>query len=80
MCKSVAFAATVYAAGDAAKAQEPRGVKIVGINHISYPCPDYTKVRDWCVSVLGMESVPGGDNGQKGKSEFVPRRCADCKA
>jgi len=58
-CKTVALAATVYAAGDAARAQAPRGFKLIGINHISYTCPDYAKVRDWYVSVLGMESTPG---------------------
>src|SRR6267154_3314062 len=57
-CKTVALAATVYAAGDAANAQAPRGFKIIGVNHLSYTCPDYAQVRDWYVSVLGMESTP----------------------
>ena len=30
-CKTVALAATVYAAGDAAKAETPRGFKMLGI-------------------------------------------------
>jgi catechol 2,3-dioxygenase-like lactoylglutathione lyase family enzyme len=71
-CKTVALAATVYAAGDAAKAQAPRGFKMIGINHISYTCPDYAKVRDWYVSVLGMESAPGKDNGQRANLMFGP--------
>jgi hypothetical protein len=29
------LAATVYAAGDAANAQTPRGLKMIGINHVS---------------------------------------------
>ena len=66
-CKTVTLAATVYAAGDAAKAQAPRGFKMIGINHISYTCPDYNKVRDWYISVLGMESTPGKDSGKRAK-------------
>jgi len=64
-CKTVALAATVYAAGDAAKAQAPRGFKMLGINHISYACPDYAKARDFYASVLGMDKTPGKDNGQR---------------
>ena len=71
-CEAVTLAATVYAAGDAAKAQAPRGFKMIGINHISYTCPDYAKVRDWYVSVLGMESTPGKDNGQRANLMFGP--------
>jgi len=71
-CKTVALAATVYAAGDAAKAQAPRGFKMIGINHISYTCPDYTKVRDWYASVLGMEKTPGRDDGRRANLMFGP--------
>jgi catechol 2,3-dioxygenase-like lactoylglutathione lyase family enzyme len=71
-CKTVALAATVYAAGDAANAQAPRGFKMLGINHISYTCPDYTKVRDWYVTHLGMTSTPGKDNGQRANLMFGP--------
>ncbi len=46
-CKSVALAAAVYGAGDAAQAQVQRGFKIIGINHMSYTCPDHAKARDW---------------------------------
>ena len=73
-CKTVALAAAVYAAGDTARAQAPRGLKMIGVNHISYTCPDYTKVRDWYVSVLGMESAPGKDNGQRANLMFGPSR------
>jgi catechol 2,3-dioxygenase-like lactoylglutathione lyase family enzyme len=71
-CKTVALAATVYAAGDAAKAQAPRGFKMIGINHISYTCPDYAKARDWYASVLGMERTPGKDSGQRANLMFGP--------
>jgi hypothetical protein len=33
--------ALVYASGDAANAQASRGFKVLGINHISYQCPDW---------------------------------------
>ena len=71
-CKTVALAATVYAAGDAAKAQAPRGFKMLGINHISCTCPDYTKVRDWYVQHLGMASTPGKDSGKRANLMFGP--------
>src|SRR5260370_13961197 len=48
-CKTVALAATVSAAGDTAMAQAPRALKVVGINHGSYTCPDYAKVPGWDV-------------------------------
>jgi catechol 2,3-dioxygenase-like lactoylglutathione lyase family enzyme len=54
-CEAVALAATVYGAGDAAKAAPARGLKMLGVNHISYSCDDYTKVRDYYSSVLGMQ-------------------------
>jgi hypothetical protein len=71
-CETVALAATVYAVGDTARAETPSGLKMIGINHISYTCPDYTKVRDWYVSALGMESAPGKDNGQRANLMFGP--------
>ena len=71
-CKTVALAATVYATGDAANAQAPRGLKMIGINHISYTCPNYAKVRDWYVSILGMTSTPGKDNGKRANLMFGP--------
>jgi hypothetical protein len=46
-CQSVALAALVYASGEAANAQASRGFKVLGVNHISYQCPDYAKARDW---------------------------------
>ena len=55
-CEGVALAATVYAArGATANAAPPSGLKMLGINHISYTCPDYRKARDFYSSVLGMD-------------------------
>ena len=71
-CKTVALAATVYAAGDAANAQAPRGLKLLGINHISYTCPDYAKARDWYAKTLGMGITPGTDNGKRANLQFGP--------
>ncbi len=71
-CKTVALAATVYAAGDAANAQAPRGLKVLGINHLSYTCPDYTKARDFYTSVFGLENVPAKDDGKRANLMFGP--------
>jgi catechol 2,3-dioxygenase-like lactoylglutathione lyase family enzyme len=71
-CQTVALAATVYAAGDAANAEPGHGFKVLGINHISYACPDYTKARDWYTSVLGMVSTPGKDTGKRADLMFGP--------
>ena len=64
-CEGVALAATVYAAGGAdANAQAPAsGLKMLGVNHISYTCPDYRKARDFYSSVLGMEKLK--DDGKE---------------
>jgi catechol 2,3-dioxygenase-like lactoylglutathione lyase family enzyme len=71
-CKAVALAAAVYGAGDAAQAQAQRGFKVIGINHISYTCPDYTKARDWYQSVLNMKITSGRDDGKRANLEFGP--------
>ena len=57
-CEGVALAAVVCAAGGAeANAAQAGGLKMLGINHISYACPDYRKARDFYSSVLGMEKL-----------------------
>jgi len=73
-CKAVALAAVVYGAGDAARAaaQAARGFKIIGINHISYTCPDYAKARDWYASVLNMKSTSARDDGKRANLMFGP--------
>ena len=69
-CQTVALAATVYAAGDAAHAQTSTGFKVLGINHFSYTCPDYTKPRDFFTSVFGLEIAR--DTGQRANLMFGP--------
>jgi catechol 2,3-dioxygenase-like lactoylglutathione lyase family enzyme len=71
-CKTVALAATVYAAGDAANAQATRGFKVIGVNHLSYSCPDYTRARDFFINVFGLENAPGKDNGRQANLTFGP--------
>ncbi len=71
-CKAVALAAAVYGAGDVAQAQAQRGFKIIGINHISYACPDYAKARDWYASVLNMKSASTRDDGNRANLMFGP--------
>jgi catechol 2,3-dioxygenase-like lactoylglutathione lyase family enzyme len=57
VCEGVAIATTVYAAGGAAKAAPARGLKMLGVNHISYACPDYRKARDFYSTVVGMDKL-----------------------
>ena len=73
-CQTVALAATVYAAGDAANAQTGTGFKVLGINHVSYTCPDYTKARDFYASVFGLENVAKKDNGKQANLAFGPEQ------
>src|SRR5580704_11442774 len=73
-CKAVALAAAVYGAGDAAQAQAQRGFKVIGINHFSYTCPDYTKARDWYASVLNMKSEDTRDDGKRSNLMFGPEQ------
>jgi catechol 2,3-dioxygenase-like lactoylglutathione lyase family enzyme len=72
-CETLALAATVYAAGEsAANAAPARGLNMLGINHISYNCPDYARARDWYTSVFSMESTPGKDSGKRANLMFGP--------
>jgi catechol 2,3-dioxygenase-like lactoylglutathione lyase family enzyme len=71
-CQTVALAAVVYGAGDAANAQASRGFKVLGVNHISYRCPDYIKARDWYSSVLGMQVAPGRETEKLANLMFGP--------
>jgi len=71
-CESVALAASVYAVAGPAQAQTTSGFKTIGVNHISYTCPDYTKARDFYTSVFGLRSTPGKDNGKRANLEFGP--------
>ena len=54
-CETVALAATVFAAGTEANAAPASGLKILGVNHISYACPDYKVARDWYAKVFNTK-------------------------
>ena len=69
-CQTVALAATVFAAGDAAHAQSSTGFKVLGINHFSYTCPDYTRARDFFISVFALDSAK--DTGDRANLMFGP--------
>jgi catechol 2,3-dioxygenase-like lactoylglutathione lyase family enzyme len=71
-CQAVTLAAAVYGAGDAAQAQAQRGFKIIGVNHLSYTCPDYGKARAWYSSVLNMKSESTRDDGKRANLMFGP--------
>jgi len=71
-CQTVALAAMVYASGEAANAQAARGFKVLGINHVSYRCPDYIKARDFYSSVLGMKVAPGRETEKRANLMFGP--------
>ena len=73
-CQAVALAAAVYGAGDAAQAQAQRGFKVIGINHMSYTCPDYRRARDWYASVLNMKSEDTRDDGKRANMMFGPEQ------
>src|SRR2546423_489379 len=46
-CQMLGIATAIYAAGGAQANAAPsgRGLKGLGVNHVSYLCPDYTKAR-----------------------------------
>ncbi len=69
-CQTVALAATVYAAGEDANAQTSSGFNVLGINHFSYTCPDYTKPRDFFTTVFGLEIAK--DTGERANLMFGP--------
>lgn len=67
--QTVGIAAAVYAAGGAnANAASASGFTGIGVNHISYSCPDYTKARDFYKNVFGMQVV--NDKG-KGRANLA---------
>ena len=73
-CETVALAAAVYAAGEtAANAAPTQGFQVIGINHLSYVCPDYRKARDFYTSVFGMENIPSMDTGKEARLKFGPQ-------
>jgi len=57
-CETMAVATAVLASGGAAaNAAAPSGFTMLGINHISYQCPDYRMARDFYRDVFGMQVV-----------------------
>ena len=80
LVKSLALSATAAAATGAAPlsaaetsfaAADDKGFTAVAVNHISYQVADYTKTRDWYVSLLGMKV--SGDNGRQCNLSFGDR-------
>ncbi|HXJ03202.1 MAG TPA: VOC family protein [Micropepsaceae bacterium] len=82
-CETVALAATVYVAGDAAKAAPAKGLKMLGVNHVSYACADYKVARDWYAKVfntpiyndkgMGRANLAFGPEQGKGGSFLITR-------
>ena len=57
-CETMAVATAVLAAGGAeANAAPQSGFTMLGVNHISYSCPDYRLARDFYRDVFGMQVV-----------------------
>ena len=75
-----AAAASVPTTVLGAEAPKPTGKLTAGyVNHISYSCNDYAKVRDFYVNLLGMK--PTQDDGMQCRLEFgnnilIPRNRA----
>ena len=55
---------TVRRASAEANAAPAHGFKLLGLNHLSYQCPDYTKARDFYASTFGMEVTNDKGNGR----------------
>ena len=57
-CETMAVATAVLAAGGGgANAAPQSGFTMLGVNHISYQCPDYRMARDFYRDVFGMQVV-----------------------
>jgi len=61
-CEAVGLAAALCAAGAEAAEPPARGMKVLGINHLTYDCPDYRRARDFYAATFGMPVLK--DNGQ----------------
>jgi catechol 2,3-dioxygenase-like lactoylglutathione lyase family enzyme len=73
LIKSIAAAAAVSGAAEAA---ESKGFKTIGVNHISYVSKDYAKTRDFYADLMGMKV--SHDDGKQcylafGDSFLLPR-------
>ena len=81
------IATAIFAAGgpEANAAPAGRGFKGLGVNHVSYLCPDYTKARDFYSSTFGMqaqcESSAGRERLQRGRQRSKSRAsCSSARA
>ena len=79
LVKSLSFAAA-SAAGLAPAAATAKPLEALYVNHISYEVPDYKKVRDFYVELLGMKVTE--DDGKQcrlvfGNNILVPRNRAN---
>jgi catechol 2,3-dioxygenase-like lactoylglutathione lyase family enzyme len=73
LIQTITIAAATFGAGEeAANAAPADGFKTVGVNHISYACPDYTKARDFYSMLMGMENLPDKDSGTQAYLAFGP--------
>lgn len=70
LIKSLAVTVTVAAAAGkvSSAAAEPRGLKAVTVNHISYQVADYAKTRDFYADLFGMKI--SHDDGKQCFLEF----------
>src|SRR5258708_38933223 len=72
-CETIMLAAAGYAAGEAgANAAPAQGLKAIGINDISYACPDYRQAPDFYAGVFGMENAPPMTTGKEARLMFGP--------
>jgi catechol 2,3-dioxygenase-like lactoylglutathione lyase family enzyme len=87
LIQSLALAATAAGAASpiAIAAEDGQGFQAIAVNHISYQVKDYTKTRDFYVSLLGMKV--SGDNGRQCNLAFgdqgswlLPRNARDASA
>jgi catechol 2,3-dioxygenase-like lactoylglutathione lyase family enzyme len=47
---------------------------VIGVNHISYTCPDCTRARDFFINVFGLENASGHDDGKRANLMFGPEQ------
>ena len=64
-CETMAVATAVLAAGGAAANAAPQsGFTMLGVNHLSYSCPDYRLARDFYRDVFGMQVLNDKGTGR----------------
>jgi catechol 2,3-dioxygenase-like lactoylglutathione lyase family enzyme len=64
-CETMAVATAVLASGGAAANAAPQsGFTMLGVNHLSYQCPDYRLARDFYRDVFGMQVLNDKGTGR----------------